>query len=65
LSILLFVYALRHIAATRQAAFFCVAPFIGAIAAVPLLHERLTKMDLSGGALMALGLVGIIRGSSS
>jgi drug/metabolite transporter (DMT)-like permease len=64
LSILLFVYALRYIGAARQAAFFAVAPFIGAVAAVPLLHERLTTTDLSGGALMALGLVCIVRGWS-
>jgi drug/metabolite transporter (DMT)-like permease len=64
LSILLFVYALRYIGAARQAAFFAVAPFIGAVAAVPLLHERLTNVDLSGGALMALGLVCIVKGWS-
>jgi drug/metabolite transporter (DMT)-like permease len=63
-SILLFVYALCYIGAARQAAFFAVAPFIGAVAAVPLLHERLTNTDLTGGARMALGLVGIIRGWS-
>jgi drug/metabolite transporter (DMT)-like permease len=61
LSILLYVYALRYIGAARQAAFFAVAPFIGAVAAVPMLHDRLIQTDVAGGVLMALGLVLIIR----
>jgi hypothetical protein len=32
------VYALRFIGAAREAAFFAVAPFAGAVAAVPLLN---------------------------
>jgi drug/metabolite transporter (DMT)-like permease len=39
-SILLDAYALRHIGAAREAAFFATAPFMGAIAAIPILGER-------------------------
>jgi drug/metabolite transporter (DMT)-like permease len=62
LSIVLDVYALRFIGAAREAAFFAVAPFAGAVAAVPLLHERFTVRDYGAGVLMALGIVLIVRG---
>ena len=62
LSIVLDVYALRYIGAAREAAFFAIAPFAGAIAAVPLLHEQFTARDYGGGALMATGIALIIRG---
>ena len=39
-SILLDAYALRHLGAAREAAFFAPAPVMGAIAAVPILGER-------------------------
>jgi drug/metabolite transporter (DMT)-like permease len=61
LSILLYVYALRYVGAAKQAALFAVAPFIGAVAAVPMGHERLVNTDLAGGALM-VGLTFIVRG---
>lgn len=62
LSIVLDVYALRYIGAAREAAFFAIAPFAGALAAVPLLHEQLATRDYSGAALMATGVVLIVRG---
>jgi drug/metabolite transporter (DMT)-like permease len=62
LSIVLDVYALRYVGAAGEAAFFAIAPFVGAIAAVPLLHERITANDFGAGALMAFGLLLIVRG---
>ena len=62
LSIVLDVYALRYIGAAREAAFFAIAPFAGAVAAVPLLHERFTLSEYGAGALMALGVVLVVRG---
>ena len=62
LSIVLDVYALRYLGAAREAAFFSIAPFVGALAAIPLLHERFAINDYSGGALMAVGLLFIVRG---
>jgi drug/metabolite transporter (DMT)-like permease len=55
-SLALFVLALRHLGTARTGAYFSLAPFIGAILAVLLLHEPLTlQLGLAGG-LMALGL---------
>lgn len=62
LSIVLDVYALRYIGAAREAAFFAIVPFAGAIAAVPLLHEQFAARDYGGGTLMAAGIVLIVRG---
>lgn len=62
LSIVLDVYALRLVGAAREAAFFAVAPFAGAVVAVPLLHERFTAPDYAAGMLMALGIVLVVRG---
>jgi drug/metabolite transporter (DMT)-like permease len=62
LSIVLDVYALRYIGAAREAAFFAIAPFAGAVAAVPVLRERFTANDLGAGALMAIGIALIVRG---
>jgi drug/metabolite transporter (DMT)-like permease len=62
LSIVLDVYALRYIGAAREAAFFAIAPFAGAVAAVPVLGERFTANALGAGALMALGIAFIVRG---
>jgi drug/metabolite transporter (DMT)-like permease len=47
---------LRFIGAAREAAFFATAPFVGAVAAVPLLGDRLRTGDLVGGFLMAVGI---------
>jgi drug/metabolite transporter (DMT)-like permease len=55
-SLALFVLALRHLGAARTGAYFSLAPFIGAILAVLLLHAPLTlQLGLAGG-LMAVGL---------
>jgi hypothetical protein len=56
LSLVLFVVALRHLGTARTSAYFSVAPFVGALIALPLLGEPLTLRLLSAGALMALGV---------
>ena len=53
-SLVLFVLALRHLGTARTGAYFSLAPFIGAVIAVPLLHE--TPQLLGAGVLMAFGL---------
>jgi drug/metabolite transporter (DMT)-like permease len=55
-SLALFVLALRYLGAARTGAYFSLAPFIGAILAVALLHDPVTvRLGIAGG-LMALGL---------
>lgn len=55
-SLVLFVLALRHLGAARTGAYFSLAPFIGALLAVTLLHDPLSvKLAISGG-LMGFGL---------
>ena len=55
-SLALFVVGLRHLGTARTGAYFSVAPFFGAMLAVPLLGETLTPRLLVAGALMALGV---------
>src|SRR6185436_2659277 len=59
LSIVLDVWALRLLGAAREAPLFATAPFVGALAAVPLLHERPRLLDL-GAALLMLGGVWLL-----
>jgi drug/metabolite transporter (DMT)-like permease len=60
LSIVLHLLAVRALGAARQAAYFATAPFIGAVVAVPLLHDRLPPSHVAAGALMALGIALIV-----
>ena len=60
-SILLDVYALRLVGAAREAAYFATAPFFGALAAVPLLGERIGAREGIAAALMALGVGLLLR----
>lgn len=60
-SIVLHLLALRHVGAARQAAYFATAPFIGAVAAVPILGEPLTWKEVGAGAIMAAGLLLLVR----
>jgi drug/metabolite transporter (DMT)-like permease len=60
-SIVLHLLAVRSLGAARQAAYFATAPFIGAIAAVPLLGDRLPPAHVAAGALMAIGIALIVR----
>jgi drug/metabolite transporter (DMT)-like permease len=55
-SIVLFVYALRHLGAARTGAYFSTAHFFGAATAVIALGEPLTVTLLAGGALMGGGV---------
>ena len=56
LSLALFVVGLRHLGTARTGACFSVAPFFGAVLAIPLLGETLSHRLLVAGALMALGV---------
>ena len=53
-SLVLFIYALRHLGAARTGAHFSTAPFIGAAIAVPLLGEPLTLGLIAATVLMAI-----------
>jgi drug/metabolite transporter (DMT)-like permease len=55
-SLVLFVYALRHLGTARTGAYFSTAPFLGAIAALLFLREPLTVQLLAAGLLMAIGV---------
>ncbi len=55
-SLVLFVFALRHLGAARTGAYFSLAPFIGALLALVLLSEPLTLRLLAAGLLMGVGL---------
>ncbi len=55
-SLALFVLALRYLGTARTGAYFSTAPFLGAVAAVMLLHEPVTLQLLAAGLLMALGV---------
>jgi drug/metabolite transporter (DMT)-like permease len=55
-SLVLFVYALRHLGTARTGAYFSTAPFLGAITALPLLREPLTVQLIAAGLLMAIGV---------
>jgi len=60
-SILLHLLAMRQLGAARQAAYFATAPFMGALASVPILGERLGAAELGAGAVMAVGVVLLLR----
>ena len=53
ISLVLFIYALRHLGAARAGAHFSTAPFIGAALAVPLLGEPITPALIAAAVLMA------------
>jgi hypothetical protein len=55
-SLTLFVLALRHLGTARTGAYYSLAPFIGATAAILLLREPITAAFMVGGLLMAIGL---------
>lgn len=59
-SLVLHLLAVRSVGAARQAAYFSTAPFIGALAAIPLLGERFGAAHLLAGALMAAGLAALL-----
>jgi drug/metabolite transporter (DMT)-like permease len=55
-SLVLFVLALRHLGAARTGAYFSLAPFVGALVAIVLLHDPLSLRLVLSGALMGFGL---------
>jgi drug/metabolite transporter (DMT)-like permease len=60
-SIALAVAALRHLGAARQAALFAIAPFAGAVAAVPVLGETIGAREAGVAVLMVLGVALLLR----
>lgn len=61
ISILLDAHALRILGAAREAAVFAVAPFVGALVSPLVLPESIGIGELVAGALMASGLVFLLR----
>lgn len=55
-SLVLFILALRRLGAARTGAYFSLAPFVGALVAILLLHESVTPQLVIAGTLMGLGL---------
>jgi drug/metabolite transporter (DMT)-like permease len=55
-SLVLFVLALRFLGTARTSAYFSLAPFIGALVAIVLLHDPLSIKLVLSGALMGFGL---------
>ncbi|MBB4197459.1 EamA family transporter [Rhodoblastus sphagnicola] len=55
-SLVLFILALRHLGTARTGAYFSLAPFIGALAAIGLLHEAPTMKLAVAGVMMAAGV---------
>jgi drug/metabolite transporter (DMT)-like permease len=60
-SVVLDAYALRLLGAAREAAYFATAPFLGALLATVVLHERLTTIDLAAMTAMIGGVVLLLR----
>jgi drug/metabolite transporter (DMT)-like permease len=61
ISIALDMYALRILGAAREAAYFATAPFLGALAAIPILGERPGLPHLLSAVLMGAGAFLLIR----
>jgi drug/metabolite transporter (DMT)-like permease len=55
-SLVLFVFALRHLGTARTGAYFSTAPFLGAIAALAFLQEPFTGQLALAGVLMGFGV---------
>jgi drug/metabolite transporter (DMT)-like permease len=55
-SLVLFIRALRHLGTARTGAYFSLAPFIGAVVAILVLHEPMTQTLLLAAQLMGFGL---------
>jgi len=61
MSLVLDLQALRLHGAAREAGFFATAPFIGALAAVPILGERWGTMEMVATLVMGVGVVLLLR----
>ncbi len=55
-SLVLFMLGLRHLGTARAGAYFSLAPFIGALLAVALLHDPVTLRLIAAAGLMGVGL---------
>jgi drug/metabolite transporter (DMT)-like permease len=60
-ALVLFIYALRHLGASRTGAYFGAAPFVGVAVSMILLGEGLTMRIISASALMLAGLWLILK----
>lgn len=56
ISLILFVVGLRHLGTARTGAYFSIAPFFGAVLAIPLLGEAVSSRFVIAGTLMAFGI---------
>jgi drug/metabolite transporter (DMT)-like permease len=56
-SLVLFVLGLRHLGTARTGAYFSLAPFIGAVLAILLLHDPVSVRLFIAGGLMGLGSI--------
>lgn len=56
LSLVLDMQALRLVGAAREAGYFATAPFIGAVAAVPIVGEQWGLTELASSVAMAMGV---------
>lgn len=65
LSLVLDIQALRLVGAAREAGCFATAPFIGAVAAVPILGERWGSSEIAAMAVMAVGVALLLRAHHS
>ena len=61
LSLVLAVEAMRLLGAAREAAFFSVAPFAGALAAVPILGDHLGRREGVAMLVLAFGVAALLR----
>jgi drug/metabolite transporter (DMT)-like permease len=55
-SLTLFVLALRHLGTARTGAYFSIAPFVGALLSLAMLHEPPTGSLMVAGLMMATGV---------
>ena len=60
-SLVLDMQALRLLGAAREAGFFATAPFVGAVAAVPILGERWGFNEVCASLVMAMGVMLLFR----
>jgi drug/metabolite transporter (DMT)-like permease len=65
LSLAFFVLALRHVGSARAGSLFATAPFVGALASIPVLGERPTPYLLASGVIMAVGVHWLITENHS
>jgi drug/metabolite transporter (DMT)-like permease len=60
-SVVLDAYALRLLGAVREAAFFAIAPFVGAVVGAALFRQAVGAREIGAGILMAAGVVALLR----